>query len=294
MFRDHYGNHSIPNGSWTCFFWLYSGQSEPDRYRAYIFFSFHESNIIETLLLFLLSLNLLGKWVAIKIPIKPVSHKKLWLIGTLCGIGTSYVSLPPSLLTVDDHLEAGGAGSPREVQLAVGQTGAVLNDGRLPGVELRSGAVEPHHPTVPHHHQTHPTDLPGSRFKWEKSARVTGKVRQVTWTFNLDLIRNGLCLNACSPTWWRPSSSSVCSWGKTSIHKLSKVNRFTFDNLGPWPERRNNWSKSHLIIPVTLGYVCIQRKTRVTVLIHNPTSILFKPQTQSAWLHYREDSINQR
>lgn len=67
--------------------------------------------------------------------------------------------VPLSLLTVDDHLQAGSTGSPGEVQLTVGQTGAMVDDGCLPCVELRSWTVESHHLTVPHHHQTHPTDL---------------------------------------------------------------------------------------------------------------------------------------
>lgn len=64
-----------------------------------------------------------------------------------------------SALTVDDHLEAGGTGSPGEVQLTVSQAGAMLDDGCLSRVELGSGAVESHHLTVLHHHQTHPMDL---------------------------------------------------------------------------------------------------------------------------------------
>lgn len=71
--------------------------------------------------------------------------------------------LPPSLLTVDDHLEAGGAGSPGQIQMTVRQTGTVLDDGCLSCVELRSWTVESHHLTVPHHHQTHPADLEHSR-----------------------------------------------------------------------------------------------------------------------------------
>lgn len=80
--------------------------------------------------------------------------------------------MSPPLLTVDDHLEAGGAWSPGEVQLTVSQAGAVLNDGRLACVQLGSGAVEPHHLTVPHHHQTHPTDLGDGTYRERERDRM--------------------------------------------------------------------------------------------------------------------------
>lgn len=45
------------------------------------------------------------------------------------------LSLP---LTINDHLEAGSAGPPREIQLTVSQVGTMLDDGCLSCVKLSS------------------------------------------------------------------------------------------------------------------------------------------------------------
>lgn len=120
-------------------------------------------------------------------------------------------------LTVDEHFQAGGTGPPGEVELAVSQIRAVADDGHLPGVEFLFRTVEAQHPAVPHHHQTHPVQL-GKKGVVQKLAHRGYSI----WAGRTSV----------SPTWLRRSSSG-CSCGNSSIHKLNSVNRFASDSLGP-------------------------------------------------------------